>query len=217
MTAWSDYRDGFLRYLLGDEKITGGSSSVVFEDEALLAFANQALRVLDGVISPIAEQTLPAQATHTLPTGFVSVVSIMAPSTGYAWQSLTQVYIGDGTNLTQLSGNAPRYYIVHYPARNQLTVVPTPTAPLTLRYRKRWPAITGDTFDLDFSPWPWLESTLAYYTGYLAYTAMAARRARLEPFSQRPELNVGNPLEKQAEHFYVMYQRALQAHGVRSG
>lgn len=217
MTTWLDYRDGFLRYLLGDEKTTGGSSSVVFDDAALLAFANQALRVLDGIISPIAEQTLPAQSTHNLPANFVAVVSITSPTTGYTWQSLTQVYIGDGTNLTQVSGNTPRFYILHYPTRNRLTIVPTPTTTMTLRYRERWPAITGDSFSINFSPWPWLESTLAYYIGYLAYTAMAARRARLEPFSQRPELNVGNPLEKQAEHFYTMYQRALQAHGVRSG
>lgn len=214
-TTWEDFRDGLLRSVLGDLKDPNRQDlAPTFDDDLLLSLANAALSVLSREVGPIQVVSWEGDGQTTafnLPTDYVASITVMDHQ-----QNLVKPMSADSSfNLRGVGSNqAQPGFLLHWPTTRKITFLrPIPSdVSYSMRYRAFWPQITGDEYVMSFGIWDWLALALALYVSYLAYTAEAGKRALLEQWATRPELQVDNPLEQQAEYFFRQYDRLIHAH-----
>ena len=114
---------------------------------------------------------------------------------------------------TWLTNNEPRRYVVGYPTDSQLYL---PRLPLGTSFTLHYGAVHGELDDdndtLDLRLHRWGEQAVVAYACYLAHLPYAASRARLRQYVRRPELDTGNPMEREAENWLERYKDLLQEH-----
>lgn len=217
MATWEAFRDGLCRSVLGDVANPARPTQTRFSDDLLLTFANAALLHLARTHGPLASSTITGTGgvTYDIPADALGVVSILNAQGQFVKRVDVQNAIDNKLDMRGVSGGPQVAYLSNWPSTGSLTFVrPIPANEVyTLSCRTAWTPLAEDDDMPDFFGAPWLELALAFYIGYLAYVAEAAKRSALEQWATRPDMLVDNPLEQQASYYRDQYERLLHANG----
>ena len=113
-----------------------------------------------------------------------------------------------------VEGDEPTGYILDFPAEGNIYLPREPeSATFTLYYsgyHSSWLTDNVDEFDLGRNRWG--EEAVYAYAAFLAFNPSSARRAQLEQWGRRGDLNVGNPLDEEAARWKAHYESLLAEH-----
>jgi len=203
-----------LRILLNDE-----TSKIWKTDSTLDLFLNMALRKYttdmpsaSSVQYTVAtDQTLDAH-TYTLPDNYVRDYFIR----GYfaSGSELENIFRANPRPGSWETGDEPRTYFIDWPLEGSLYIVREAYgATFSLYYgahQTTWLTNDGDTFNLGRHSWG--EQAIYAYAAYLSFNPASAMRAQLEQWARKNDLNVGNPLEEEANRWLTLYTSLIEAH-----
>lgn len=112
-----------------------------------------------------------------------------------------------------MTNDQPRRYVVGFPTETQFYLPREASgSTFTLYYGASHTTLTDDTDTLDLRTHRWGELAVLYYAAHLAFLPYSSRRARLEQWSRRQDLNVENPLAEQSQMYRDMYDRLMEEH-----
>jgi hypothetical protein len=114
--------------------------------------------------------------------------------------------------MTITTSSEPWVYLKDWPDEGQITFafVPKKDVPLQLHYGAARAKLAGtDDEVLPLGRHIWMEQALVFYAAYLINAREGVARAALEQWSERPENNVGNPLNSEARFMLAQYERVL--------
>jgi hypothetical protein len=216
---WGDYRDEVVRPLLKDTV----SSAYQWSDEELLIYANWGIDDLSRTIPMVTSVDLTGTGpTYDLPADFQSVHSVaLVDSTGGSTYFLPELDVmaeSGWSFATPSDSSQPVGYLLDWPEEGKIFVsrLPSTGQELELRYWGLRYSVTEDDDELPFGRHRWGEQALAFYIAYVGHIRQSVGRAGLEQWSQRPDLQVGNPLSAEAREFLNAYNRLCSLHQRRN-
>lgn len=208
--ALSDLRSRLRTYLSDtNSKVwTDDSQLDLFINHAIVRFTHD-VPIESSKTYTVATDQVGNANTFTLPVDFVKALLIE----GYFAQSTYAERIG---KLSLSAGtwsvnNEPIGFIVNYPIRGKF-YLPRESAGATFTfYYGAWcdDELEEDDDTYDMGNDGWSEQAVLAYAAYLAFNPSSAMRAFLEQWSRKGDLNVGNPLEEEANRWLRLYQSLL--------
>ena len=150
------------------------------------------------------------QHEYTLPENAVDVRTIY----GYFESAATQEWLAPmilRPGAFDLN-DEPRRYMVGYPTESKFYLPREPQGTSFTLYYGATHSPLSTTVDLDLRQLRWGELAVLYYSAFLAFLPYSASRSRLEQWARRADLNVGNPLEEEAQRYLDRYEELLERH-----
>jgi len=195
-----------LKTYLDDDSLTNDDADTYIND----AIAQWTTDV--PVMSSNSYTAVSGQNAYDLPENCVSVSWVY----GYFASSAKQEYVGT-MNIkpgSWQSNQEPRRFIPGFPTETQfyLPREPRSGSTFTLYYGATHSPLSNASDTLNLRAHKWGELAVIYYACFLYYSPQSAKRARLEQWNRKQDLNVGNPLEEESQRWFGLYEALLARH-----
>lgn len=231
--TWAQLRDGILRPLLKDP------NKQVWSDSELMNYANFGLdhlsvheprtaqadySIINGAlwlhlngVGAEVTATAPMSGCYQTPEDMHNLVRVVWVSTDAMYMvpslgALDAFDQGSGLDFAQSHVDAePLAYLADWPREGWLWLTRPLTSSTTLRlvYGARRKHIENADSVIDIGHHHWMREAVTCYTCYMAHLRQGVGRANLEQWAQKPDLDVGNPLNAEAREWYMAYKRLL--------